>query len=147
MLLSQIAVDRILSYFAAGVTKRTSSIIDMAGWDGALFIADFSTIIEAGTIDVAVEQNTSNSPTGMARLATTTAHTVTAAQAALTASCIVVDVYRPQEQYLQAFITPAAQNAVITGITAIRYMKNGKMPVTQAANVLKSTKLVSPAQA
>lgn len=140
-----VKVDQILGYFAAGTTKRTSDIIDMAGYDGVMFIAELGTIIEAGTLDVFVEQNTANTTSGMARLATTTAHTVTAANAALTQSCILVDVYQPLERYLQCNITPAAQNAVILGITAIRY--NGKNRPDGSATALKQTLLQSPAEA
>ncbi len=145
MLLSTVKVDQILGYFAAGTTKRTSSIIDMAGYDGVLFVAHFSTIIAAGTIDVFVEQNTANSTSGMARLATTTAWTVTTPNAALTQSAICVDVYRPRERYLQCNITPAAQNAVITGITAIRY--RGHVQPDANADLLTSFILASPAEA
>ncbi len=145
MLLQNVQIDQVLGYFAAGTTKRTSSILDMQGYDGVLFVAGLGTIIEAGTLDVFVEQNTLNQVGGMARLATTTAHTVTAANATLTQSAIVVDVYRPQKRYLQCNITPAAQNAVVLGIVAIRY--HGRTKPTLNATLLKSTQLASPAEA
>ena len=53
-------------------------VLDMAGYDGVVFVADLSTLLETGTLDVFVEQNTANSTSGMARLATTTAHTTSA---------------------------------------------------------------------
>jgi hypothetical protein len=143
--LERLKIDQVLGYYAAGVTKRTSDIVDMAGYDGVLFIAELGTLIQNGTLDVFVEQNTANSAAGMARLATTTVHTVTAGNAALAKSAIAVDVYRPQERYLQCNIEPAAQNAVILGITAIRYRgKSG--PITQTG-LIKSTSLNSPAEA
>jgi hypothetical protein len=145
MLLSTVKVDQVLGYFAAGTTKRTSTIVDMAGYDGVLFVAGLGTTIEAGTLDVFVEQNTSNTTVGMARLATTTAHTVTAANAALTQSAIAVEVYRPRERYLQCNITPATQNAVILGIVAIRY--RGRVAPDANADLLKFTILGSPAEA
>lgn len=144
-LLSTVKVDQVLGYFAAGTTKRTSSIVDMAGYDGVLFIAGLGTIIANGTLDVFVEQNTANSTSGMARLATTTAHTVTTANAALTQSAIAVDVYRPRERYLQCNITPATQNAVILGIVAIRY--RGRVQPDANADLLTSFILASPAEA
>lgn len=146
MLLQNVKIDQALGYYAAGQSKRTSDILDMSGYDGVVFVAGLGTIIEAGTVDVFVEQNTANSTSGMARLATTTAHTVTAANALLAKSCIVVDVYRPQERYVQCNITPATQNAVILGIVAIRY-KGSVAPITQPSNVLKSTQLAGPAEA
>jgi hypothetical protein len=136
----------VLGYFAAGTTKRTSSILDMSGWEGVVFVAGLGTLLENGTLDVFVEQNTANQTSGMARLATTTAYTATAADALLSQSCIVVDVFRPQERYLQCIITPAAANAVILGIVAIKY-KGRKAPVTAGATVLKSTTLTGAAEA
>ena len=148
-LLKNVAVKQILGYYAAGTTKRTSDIVDMAGYDGVMFVASLGTIIEAGTLDVFVEQDTANATTYMTRLATTTVLTLTAAHATLTKSCIIVDVYRPKERYLQCNITPAAQNAVILGIVAILY-KSHKAPVAQVATalnaVIKSTTLTEPAE-
>ncbi len=144
-MLDNVKIDQLLGYYAAGQTKRTSDIIDMSGYDGVLFVAGLGTIIETGTIDVFVEQNTANATSGMARLATTTAHTVTAGDATAAKSCIVVDVYKPRERYLQCNITPAVANAVILGVVAIRY-KAKLAPVTNDSP-LKTTRLISPAEA
>lgn len=145
-LLKNCEIKQVLGYYAAGTTKRTSDIIDMQGYDGVCFVAGLGTIIENGTLDVFVEQNIENSANGMARLATTTAHTVSAANAALTKSAIIVDVYKPRERYLQCNITPATQNAVILGIVAILYKAHAR-PVTPGATILKSTQLIDPAEA
>lgn len=144
MLSDNVKITPVLGYFAAGTTKRTSAIIDMDGFDGVVFVAMLGTTIEAGTVDVFVEQHTLNQTSGMARLATTTAYTVPASPAALTS--ILVDVYKPRERYLQGNITPAAQNAVICGMIAIQY-KSHLCPVTMEAAVVKATKLISPAEA
>lgn len=145
-LLKNVATDQVLGYYAAGVTKRTSDILDMSSYEGVMFVIGLGTIIEAGTLDAYVEQNTLNQTGGMARLAGQVAHTVTAANATLAKSAIVVDVYQPQERYIQCNITPATQNAVILGIVAIRY-KSRKGPVAQAAGALKVTQLIQPAEA
>ena len=144
-LLQNVKVDQVLGYYAAGTTKRTSDIIDMANYDGVMFVFELGTVLENGTIDCFVEQNTANATSGMARLATTTVHTVTAANATAAKSAIVVDVFQPQERYLQANITPAVANAVILGITAIRY--SGRVKPDANSGLLKSTQLISPAQA
>jgi hypothetical protein len=137
-------ITPVLGYFAAGVTKRTSTIIDMDGFDGVVFAALLGTTIEAGTVDVFVEQHTLNQTSGMARVATTTVYTVPASPAALTS--IHVDVYKPRERYLQANITPAAQNAVVCGMYAIQY-KGHVCPCIDPLTVVKVTKLISPAEA
>jgi uncharacterized membrane protein len=145
-ILDKLDVKQVLGYFAAGTTKRTSSIVDMANYDGVLFIVGLGTILDTGTLDAFVEQNTLNQTSGMARLATTTLFTVTAVEAAFTQSCILVNVYRPQERYLQCNITPAVANAVVLGITAIKYGSRVQ-PVPQVTgSVLKATTLTSPAE-
>jgi hypothetical protein len=142
-----VKIDQVLGYYAAGTTKRTSDILDMSGYEGVVFVAGLGAIIEAGTIDVYVEGDDANATTDMARLATTTAYTVTAAAALLAKSCIIVDVYKPLEQYIQCNITPASQQAVILGIVAIRY--KGKMgpEAMTTPYPLKATTLISPAEA
>lgn len=144
-LLKNVKVDQILGYFAAGQVAKTSDIIDMAGYDGVLFVAEFGTIIENGTINVQVLQDTDSAGGTMAALAGTAAHTVTAANAALTQSAIAVDVYKPLERYLEVTVTPAVQDAVICGVTAIRY--KGKMGPDANGDLLKATQLISPSEA
>lgn len=141
---SQVKIDQVLGYFAAGQTKRTSSIIDMANYEGCLFVVELGTTIENGTLDAYVEENTANATSGMATITGTAAHTVTAANAALTSSCIVVDVYKPRERYLQCNITPGTQNAVILGITAIRY--NGRVKPDASPTAIKTTVLASASE-
>lgn len=141
----RVQVDQVLGYFAAGTTKRTSAILDMAGYDGVMFVAGLGTLLDTGTLDVFVEQNVINSTSGMARLAGQTIYTANAAAALLTYSAIVVDIENVQEQYVQCNITPAVANAVILGIVAIRYSGRVKPPLNAA--LLKSTLLVGPAEA
>lgn len=146
-LLKNVKVDQILGYYAAGTTKRTSDIIDMANYDGVMFVFELGTTLDTGTVKTFVEGNSANSTSGMAELAGCPTVTITSATAA-TKSAIVVDVYRPDptnHRYLQANITPAVANAVILGITAIRYQ--GRVKPDANAGLLAATQLVSPAAA
>lgn len=136
-----VQIDQILGYSAAGTTARTTDIIDMSGFDGVVFIAEFGTVITAGTINVQVLQNSVNSTSGMTAVAGTSDYTVTASDAGKAKNCIVVDVFQPTKRFLEVTITPAAQNAVITGVTAIRY--NGKVK-PRIVSGLKTTYLQSP---
>jgi hypothetical protein len=143
-----VKVSQVLGYFAAGTTARKAAIIDMANYDGCMFVFEFGTLIEAGTLDCFVNGDAANSTSAMSRLLTTTAYTITAADAAKTQSCVVVDVFQPDpvlHRYLEAVSDPSDQNAVILGITAIQY--NGRVkPTTADASLLKSTFLQSPAE-
>jgi len=139
-----VKVSQIRGYYAAGTSARTSSIIDMAGYEGVMFIANFGTIINTGTIAFKAQQNTINSASGMADIsgATKTA-TVTSTTAAYTQSCMILDVFQPVEEFLQVVITPAIQNAVILGVVAIQYSAKDKPP-TNDASVLAAL-MVQPA--
>lgn len=145
---NEVRVDRVLGYFAAGTTARKAAIIDMAGYEGCMFIFDFGTIVEAGTIACDINGDDVNNTAGMTKLAGGADVTVTAAMAALTQSAVVVDIYQPEpslHRYLEAVVTPAAQNAVITGITAIRY--NGKVKPEVTTGLLAKSFAQSPAVA
>ena len=144
-LLKNVKVDQILGYFAAGTTAKTSSIIDMQGYDGVLFVAGFGKLLEKGTLNVQVLQDTDSAGGTMAAVAGTAAYTVTAADALLTQSAIAVDVYKPQKRYLEVTVTPAVANAVILGVVAIRY--KGKMGPDANGDLLKATQLISPDEA
>ncbi|QXE85977.1 hypothetical protein KP003_16680 [Geomonas nitrogeniifigens] len=146
-LMKNVKVDQVLGYYAAGTTKRTSDIIDMAGYEGVMFVFELGTTLDTGTVKAMVEGNATNSTSGMAELAGCPTVTITAATAA-TKSAIVVDVFRPDpklHQFLQASITPAVANAVVLGITAIRY--SGRVRPDSVAGLLASAQLVSPAAA
>ena len=143
-LLANVKVDQVLGYFAAGQTAQKATIIDMAGYEGCMFIYEFGTILNTGVLTCDINGNTVNA-TGGTKLGTSTVATVTATTAALAQSCIVVDIFQPQpgtSRYLEAMITPSVVNAVILGITAIRYQGKYKPEVT--TGLLASQQLVSP---
>lgn len=142
-----VKVTQALGYFAAGQTKETSSIIDMDGYEGVMFVVSLGTLIQNGTLHAYLEENTANTTVGMVAAPTTVAaHTVSAGDAALTQSCIIYDVYQPGKQFVQMNITPATQNAVILGITAVQYTSRVKPP-TADASVIASFMYQSPAEA
>ena len=124
-LLNDVKIIPVLGYYAAGVTERkASTIIDMAGYEGCMFVYLFGTLVAAGTLNCWVYGN-STSATGGTKLTTATvAHLVTAANALLTKSAIAIDVYQPDPglyRYLEASIDPDDQNEEILGIIAIQY--------------------------
>jgi hypothetical protein len=126
-LLPNIKITPVLGYFGAGVTEEKGIIIDMAGYEGCVFIYHFAAIVAGGVLNCKLYGNTV-SATGGTNLATADiAHTVTSAEALVALSDIAIDVYQPDPtlfRYLEASIDPDSQNAVILGITAVQY--NGK---------------------
>ena len=142
--LTNLKITQLLGYFAAGTTAKKGDMLDMAGFEGCLFIFQMGTLIEAGTLVASITGNTT-SVTGGTALDATASHTVTAVTAALTQSALAIDVYQPEpslNRYLEPIITPAVQNAVILGITAIQY--GGKLKPEDVTDLLASTLATSP---
>lgn len=134
-------VTQVLGYYAAAQTERDSSIIDMSGYDGVMFIALFGTLLNTGTIVLSAEQNTANSASGMATLAGATTYTCGSSDSN---KCLVLDVYRPKERYVRANLTLGVANTEIAGIVAIQYCGAKMVATTGALNV---DTLISPAEA
>lgn len=146
-LVKNVKVDQVLGYYAAAQTTRKSDVIDMAGYEGCMFIFEFGTLLETGTIACDINGNTTNA-TGGTKLAGGATYTVTAAGALLGKSAIVVDIFQPEpttSRYIEAMITLGVANTLITGITAIRYQ--GKYKPELTTGLLASSSAVSPAAA
>lgn len=140
-----VKVTQLLGYFAAGQTVRKSAILDMAGYEGVMFVYSFGTILDTGVIACGVNGNTTNATGGTALTAATATATVTATTASLTSSAIVTEVYQPDpatSRYLEAMITPTVANTVILGIVAIQYQGKVKPEIT--TQLLATAFAVSP---
>jgi hypothetical protein len=143
-LLSNVAIDRILVDTAAGQAATASTILDMANWEGVIFIAKLGDVADTSVVTLNAQQNTINSSSGMASLAGSA--TFTAGATSADDNLLVLDVFRPRERYVRALFTSATANAVKNGIIAIRYGPR-KQPVTQGATVLASATLIEAAEA
>jgi len=142
-----VKVTQLLGYFAAGQTTRKGAVLDMAGYEGCMFIFSFGTILNTGTIACDINGNTTNA-TGGTKLAGGATHTVTTTTAALTESAIVVDLYQPDpatSRYVEPMITLGVANTLILGIVAIQY--NGKKKPEITSQLLAASVSASPAAA
>ena len=124
----------VLGYFAAGTTTRTSSVIDMANFDGVMFVFHLGTVTDGSIILMTIKGNTADSVSSPSPVA------ITGGTSGVTASTssntlLIVDIYRPQYRYLFASVTITTQNCEIVGITSHQYGAR-VMPVTQHATVV-----------
>lgn len=133
---------------AAANTDNDSSIIDMSGFEGCVFVTAITDCVSGGVATMTVEQNTANSTSGMAALAAAGVATATSgANDDLNGKLLIVDVYRPRERYLRVNRVSATQNIAFGPVYAVQYGPN-KAPVTQAtAEVADSDTAVSTAEA
>jgi hypothetical protein len=134
-LLPDIQITQVSNGAAAGTSEVDSSILDMSGYDGVMFVASLATVVDACVLTLTPQDNTLNQTGGMTAITGITAPTFTASTSSNT--LMVVDVYRPQSRYVRAAFTRTAQNATLNNIVAIQY-KASKKPTTQGTTVLAS---------
>jgi hypothetical protein len=131
-ILNQCAIDQISNGATAAETAVTSSVLDMSGYDGVLFIASLATVVDTSVLGLTAYENTANSTSGGTAV-TNGAATFTASGSSNT--LLVVDVIRPKNRYLYCTLTRTTANATLNNIVAVRY-RGHAAPVTQGATVL-----------
>lgn len=122
---------------AAAQTAITSSVLDMTGYEGVMFIALTGDVTSGSVLSLLAKGNSANSTSSPAPVTQATA-TYTAASASDSDSkALVVDVAKPPLRYAFASLTRTAQDAVIGGIIAIQYDAHNK-PTSHDASVIAS---------
>lgn len=122
---------------AAAQTAIDSSVLDMQGYEGVMFIALTGDVDSTSALTLTIKGNSANHltvPTPITQKATTL---FTADATSADSKALVVDVYKPALRYVFANLTRATANAVIGGIIAIQYKANNK-PTTNDASVIAS---------
>jgi hypothetical protein len=134
-----------VGYYSAGTTGYSSAVLDMAGFDWAVAIASYGTLLATGTLGLkayggaASTGATTEYAGGISYLVPATP---------ISNICQVLEVHRPTLRYIKFTMTPAVASAVIYGMVVLR--GRGKMPATQVAlttGCLSSAVLVTPANA
>jgi len=130
----------------ASNTDDNSSILDMQGYDGVVFIAPITDSTATGVATLKAEQDDANADGGMAALSGATATATSAENDDLNDKALVLDVYKPTKRYVQAVLTSSVANIAFGNVIAIRY-RGSKCPVTQGATILNHAAVVSPTEA
>jgi uncharacterized Zn-binding protein involved in type VI secretion len=113
---------------------QTSSTFAMDGFDSVCVVAELGPVVDAAVATLRVQDGSLSNGSDAAN--------ISGASAALTGATssntnLVVDVQRPQTEYITVTLQRATQNITINGITA--YLYNAKnVPVTQPASVSAS---------
>jgi hypothetical protein len=145
-LLNEVSIREVGAPVAlASNTDQNSDRIDMANWEGVLFIVPITDSVATGVATLKVEENTADSDTGMAALSGAQATATSVENDDLNNQLLVVDVYKPRERYVQAVITSGTANIAFGNTLAILY-RGRKRPVTDDASVLDSALAISPAE-
>lgn len=137
-----VKVTRVMNAVAAGTTDQNSSIIDMSGFDGVLFIAMFGTLTATQVTQIKGQQDTDPAGGTMADLAGTLVGPLADADSN---KCLQLDLLRPRKRYVRCVVDRGTANAVIDGMLAIQY-RGSKAPTVHAASVAFSETHASPAE-
>lgn len=131
----------------AGATiDSNGSRLDMAGYEGVLFLQVIDDSVATGVATLTIEQNTADQDAGMAALAGAVATATCVVNDDLNGKLLAVDVYRPRERYVQAVRTSLTANIAFGQLIAIRYGAR-KLPVSSDASIAASASVTSPAEA
>lgn len=131
-----IEITKVADHTAAGTTAVDSTGVDMAGWDGVLFITSFGTAASGNTVKAAqsADDSTYDDLTG------------TSVTSGTSDEDVWIDVYRPRDRYVR-LSAARGTSSTLESIWAIRYMGGRKLP---RSNVLSGTIIgerhVSPAE-
>lgn len=134
-LLKNIKVTPVAASAVAAQTEVLTSVLDMSGFDGVMFIALLGDVTATSVLTLTAKGNTASStssPTPVTQIATAA---FTAGASDADDKALVVDVYDPMLRYAFASLTRTTANAVVNGIIAIQYTAEYK-PTTQAATVI-----------
>lgn len=124
---------------SAGTSDLTSDVLDMTGYDSICFVASTGDATSGTVLELQIWGNTANSvssPTPVELTADQVIYTSTSTTDA-DSKLLIVDVHKPQYQYVFAILVIDTQNCECDGIYAVQY--NAKnLPVTQSSSVIDS---------
>lgn len=135
-----VTVTRVLNAVAAGTTVQNGAAVDMAGFDGVLFIALLGALSATQTTSLKAQHgDLANGSDGVDLAGSGTGNMPDAASN----KALICDVFNPQKRYVRPVVVRGVANAVIDGVIAIQY-RAGKMPTVQDISVALSKLVVGP---
>lgn len=140
----EIKLTLVQAALADGQSDPDSTAVDMAGFDGVMFVGLVGTITGAGTVTLTGQQSSDN---GVAdAFAPMTGAAVVATAAAESDKLLVLDIDQPRERYVRTNLTRAVANSIYGGTLAIQYKARSKPTTTAAAQLADAlTQLHRPA--
>ena len=137
-----VKITKVANATAAGTSAINSSVVDMQGYDGCLFLTTAGAITAGGVQSLKVQQDEA---VGMGAAADLAGTNITVADDDNNQS-FWLDVKRPRERYLRLVISRATQNSVWGEIYAIQY-RGRSLPVSNnVTDTITGEKHESPAE-
>lgn len=116
-----------LQSMSASVVNGTA--IDMANWDGVMFLVPAGIFGTNGTLDGLVQMAPDSGFNTVTNVANSNLTQIPSANAN---SVAIVEVYRPSQRYVR-YQAKGQTNGVTSGVVAVQYRHEGILPPTQSA--------------
>lgn len=135
-------ITKVKDASAAGQTAINSTPVDMAGYDGVLFLVNAGTIVSGGVQSIKAQQDTA---VGMGAAADLAGSSITIADDDDN-QAFWLDVKRPLERFVRVTISRATQNSDFGPIWAIQY-RGRTFPVSNnVTDTITGEKWEAPAE-
>ena len=119
-----VKITRVIDALADGQGTTTSSNVDMAGYDGVVFVCLIGDVTATGTVTMTATQaatdTTGDALSGMSAAADSDDDDL----------LLAIDIQKPADRYLGVSLVRAVANSVVGGVIALQY-KARSLPVTQ----------------
>ena len=126
---------------AGSSTDSDGAVLDMEGYDGAVFVVAIEDSVDTGVATMTIEESSASGGT-YAAITGAVATATSAADDDLNTQLLVVDVYRPQERYLHCTLTSATANIAFG--TQYQFAYQGKKsPATQISAEIAALTVVA----
>jgi hypothetical protein len=138
-LTDEVKITKVSVATAAGVTTIDSSPVDMAGYDGVLFLTTVLAITAGGVQSMKAQQDTA---VGMGSAADLIGSGITIADDDDNQS-FWLDIRRPLERFVRVRILRATQNSAFGEIYALQYRARVKPQVNNVTDTITGEKWAS----
>ena len=138
-----VSLERVVTVTAgaAGTSDINSTAVDMAGFEGVMFLVQMGAIVSGAVTSVKVQQSDDDGSSDDYTDVEGTAQTVADND---DEEVFYVDVFRPRKRYVRLVVDRGTQNATCSAV-AVKYGPTRKMPTTHGTGVNGETH-VSPAE-
>lgn len=133
---------RVINATAAGATDVNGGTIDMAHWEGVLFVAAVGTLTATQVTAMHAQQGALADGSDMADLLGSSVGPLADGDGT---KMLMLDVFQPRERYVRAVLDRGTANAVVDGVIAIQYGPR-KIPAVQDTSVKAAKFVQSPEQ-
>ena len=134
-LYENVVITKIENYAAASTTDATSTVLDMAGFDGVMFVAFLGTVTDASDLTLAAWENATNDTVTPSAITGATTGVVAASTSSNKYMVLDIKKNAMAQRYVYCILTIDTQNAAIDNVIAIRYGARS-LPVTADSGVL-----------